>query len=48
MEAPIQCPYKTNDKQCLKGWYMIRILTDDGEIIYECPEECKEIDFPEK
>ena len=48
MKSPIQCPYKTDEQQCRKGWYMIKILTDDNKIVYKCPEGCKEADFPEK
>lgn len=49
MKSPVQsCPYKTNDKQCRKGWYMIEIISIDDKIRYECPKECKDADFLEK
>jgi len=42
MKVPIpSCPYKTKDGQCLKGWYMIPILTVEGKLKWECPK-CKE------
>ena len=39
MKAPIPpCPYKTKGGQCLKGWYMIPVLTSNNKIKWVCPE----------
>ncbi len=43
MKSPVQsCKYKTKEGQCLKGWYMIPIINDDGKLEWKCPD-CKKV-----